>query len=158
MDHISINEDYKAVIFLAENDEVTNNVIKSVSKILGEENFLILVVDENRGEEEPRGVAGAASSGPVRKKYKSHIKDDEHSKESEMSTIKNTNAFLNWSKTLPLRLKYQQLVGLCKMPVFIHQSVSYLCYAGLCTVIRMMVKHVQKSNPQTKAISLLVGI
>ena len=150
MDHTSIKEDYKAVIFIAENDEVTNNVIKSVARILDKEKFFILV-EENRGKEEHPGLAEAASSHPVRKKYKSHIEDGEHSKNSDYST----------TQTLPLvdvGLKFQQLAGMCKMPVFVHQSVSYLCYAGLCTVIRMMVKHVQKSNPQTKAISLLVSI
>lgn len=160
MDHFSVNEESKAVIFLAENDEVTNNVVKNVASILDEENFLIIILKTHGEEGDPTAPAGATSSSPIRKKYKPHIQDSEHSKESDYTILKSTSGFQNSSKTVPLTLKckYQHLVGMCKMPAFIDQKVSFLCYAGLCTVVRMMVKHVQKSKPRTKAISLLVGI
>ena len=158
MDHTSINDESKAVIFLAEHDEVTNNVIKNVASILDEENFLIYVV-KIHGEEGSPGIAGVMSSSPSRKKFKYHIKDGEQSDKSGYCVTNSTTAAFHSSKEiLPFRLKYQELVGMCKMPVFVDQSISYLCYGGLCTVVRMMVKHVQKSKPLAKVISLLVGI
>ena len=47
---------------------------------------------------------------------------------------------------------------LCSLPVlYVRRSSICVYYAGLCTVIRKMVHHVQKVDPERKAISLLVG-
>lgn len=47
--------------------------------------------------------------------------------------------------------------SLCHLPVLHLLSQSFVHYAGLCTVVRKMVHHVEKSNPQSKVISLLVS-
>ncbi len=141
-----------ATIVIDSKDEVTKKTLQFISKVLGEEFFEVI----EKGPKTARPINCSVNNGHI-------IQDDADVKSADQLMRKSD---VLKSKELPEGRFDQQITSLsswsdellCSLPV-LHVQRSSICvyYAGLCTVIRKMVHHVQKVDPERKAISLLVG-